>query len=163
MGSSPGHSAQKSYVSACGSAPRSAARRISQAASALDPTAAAKIHANDAAKVIRAVEVCLTARGPMSQLWMQRGRDPLRGFRILRIGLSPEREALYVRLNQRAGQMFDSGLIEETKTLLEQFGGSKNVMPLEFSWLQAGGAIPAWRVYARAGAGGDTARPSQLC
>ncbi len=97
----------------------------------LDPTAAAKIHPNDAPKLIRAVEVCLTARGPMSQLWMERGRDPLRGFRMLRIGLNPEREALYARLNQRACQMFDSGLIEETKTLLERFGASKSVTPLE--------------------------------
>ncbi len=97
----------------------------------LDPAAAAKIHANDTPKLIRAVEVCLTARGPMSQLWMERGRDPLRGFRILRIGLNPEREALYARLNQRACQMFDSGLIEETKSLLERYGGSKNATPLE--------------------------------
>ena len=31
----------------------------------------------------------------MSQLWKQRGRDPLRGFRIRRIGLNPPREKLY--------------------------------------------------------------------
>ncbi|HEY3788209.1 MAG TPA: tRNA (adenosine(37)-N6)-dimethylallyltransferase MiaA [Urbifossiella sp.] len=97
----------------------------------LDPAAAAKIHANDTPKLIRAVEVCLTSRGPMSQLWEQRGRDPLRGFRVLRIGLNPDREALYARLNQRASQMFDSGLIEETKSLLGRYGGSKNVTPLE--------------------------------
>jgi tRNA dimethylallyltransferase len=97
----------------------------------LDPAAAAKIHPNDAPKLIRAVEVCLTARGPMSQLWEQRGRDPLRGFRILRIGLSPEREALYARLNRRASQMFDTGLIEETKSLIERYSERKNVMPLD--------------------------------
>jgi tRNA dimethylallyltransferase len=97
----------------------------------LDPAAAAKIHPNDAPKIIRAVEVCLTSRGPMSQLWEQRGRDPLRGFRILRIGLNPEREALYARLNRRACQMFDRGLIEETKILLARYGERKSVMPLE--------------------------------
>ena len=97
----------------------------------LDPAAAAKIHPNDAPKIIRALEVCLAARAPMSQLWEQRGRDPLHGFRILRIGLNPEREALYARLNQRACQMFDDGLIEETKSLLERYGERKSVMPLE--------------------------------
>jgi tRNA dimethylallyltransferase len=97
----------------------------------LDPAAAAKIHPNDAPKIIRAVEVCLTSRGPMSQLWEQRGRDPLRGFRILRIGLNPEREALYARLNRRACQMFERGLIEETKILLARYGERKSVMPLE--------------------------------
>ena len=97
----------------------------------LDPAAAAKIHPNDAPKLIRAVEVCLTARGPMSRLWEEHGRDPLRGFRILRIGLNPEREALYARLNQRACQMFDDGLIEETKILLERYGARKNITPLD--------------------------------
>ncbi|HWJ20568.1 MAG TPA: tRNA (adenosine(37)-N6)-dimethylallyltransferase MiaA, partial [Geobacterales bacterium] len=97
----------------------------------LDPAAAAKIHPNDVPKIIRAVEVCLASRAPMSQLWEQRGRDPLRGFRILRIGLNPEREALYARLNQRACQMFDNGLIDETKSLLERYGERKSVTPLE--------------------------------
>jgi tRNA dimethylallyltransferase len=97
----------------------------------LDPAAAAKIHPNDTPKIIRAVEVCLAARAPMSELWELRGRDPLRGFRILRIGLNPEREALYARLNQRACQMFERGLIEETKILLARYGEGKSVMPLE--------------------------------
>ena len=97
----------------------------------LDPAAAAKIHPHDAPKIIRAVEVCLASRAPMSQLWEERGRDPLRGFRILRIGLNPEREALYARLNQRACQMFECGLIEETKSLLERYGEQKNVTPLD--------------------------------
>src|ERR1039458_8131731 len=97
----------------------------------LDPAAAAKIHPNDAPKIIRAVEVCLTSRGPMSQLWEHLFFDPLRGFRILRIGLNPEREALYARLNQRACQMFEGGLIEETKSLLARYGERKSVMPLE--------------------------------
>jgi tRNA dimethylallyltransferase len=97
----------------------------------LDPAAAAKIHPNDVPKIIRAVEVYLASRAPMSQLWEQRGRDPLRGFRILRIGLNPEREALYARLNQRACHMFECGLIDETKSLLARYGGRKSVMPLD--------------------------------
>ena len=42
----------------------------------------------------------------MTELW-QAGREPLTGFRILRIGLNPEREALYARINDRAAKMFD--------------------------------------------------------
>lgn len=85
----------------------------------LDPAAAGKIHANDAPKLIRAIEVCLASRQPMSELW-QRGRDALRGFRVLRIGLNPERQALYARINQRARRMFALGLVEETARILEQ-------------------------------------------
>ncbi len=88
----------------------------------LDRAAAEKIHANDAPKLIRAIEVCLASRQKMTELWQQQGHDPLRGFRILRLGLDPDRQALYDRINRRAQQMFESGLIEETRLLLQKYG-----------------------------------------
>jgi tRNA dimethylallyltransferase len=87
----------------------------------LDASAAKRIHANDVPKLIRAIEVCLTSRQPMSELWQQ-GREPLEGFRILRFGLNPDREALYSRINRRAANMFDDGLIAETERLLAKYG-----------------------------------------
>jgi tRNA dimethylallyltransferase len=87
----------------------------------LDSEAADKIHANDIPKLIRAIEVCLASRQKMTEMWKQ-GRDPLTGFRILRLGLNPDREALYARINQRAESMFESGLVEETKRLLAKYG-----------------------------------------
>jgi len=89
----------------------------------LDPDAALKIHANDIPKLVRAVEVCLASRTKMSEMWKQ-GRDPLQGFRIVRLGLDPDRNALYQRINQRAARMFDEGLVEETRMLLEKYGDS---------------------------------------
>ena len=88
----------------------------------LDPASAARIHANDAPKLIRAIEVSLTGRKPMSK---QLARDPLTGFRLLRIGLNPPREALYQRLNERCGVMFAAGLVEETRGLLARYGPVK--------------------------------------
>jgi tRNA dimethylallyltransferase len=99
----------------------------------LDPPAANRIHPNDVPKVMRAIEVCLssrqtslrssrqTSRRAMTELWQQ-GRDALQGFRILRLGLNPDREALYDRINQRAAKMFDEGLIAETEILLAKYG-----------------------------------------
>jgi tRNA dimethylallyltransferase len=87
----------------------------------LDPDAARKIHANDIPKLIRAIEICLASRQRMTEMWKQ-GRDPLTGFRILRLGLNPDRKALYARINERAKQMFNSGLVEETKHLLIKYG-----------------------------------------
>jgi len=87
----------------------------------LDSSAASRIHANDVPKVIRAIEVCLASRRPMTELWQQ-GREPLHGFRILRLGLNPEREVLYARINQRAAKMFEEGLIAETERLLAKYG-----------------------------------------
>ena len=96
----------------------------------LDPEAASKIHANDQAKLIRAIEVCMAARAPMSELWQERGRDPLGGFRILRIGLNPPREKLYNRINLRAARMFEDGLVAETQVLLQRFGDARAVTPM---------------------------------
>jgi len=87
----------------------------------LDSSAANRIHVNDVPKVIRAIEVCLASRRPMTELWRQ-GREPLHGFRILRLGLNPEREVLYARINQRAAKMFDEGLTAETERLLKKYG-----------------------------------------
>jgi tRNA dimethylallyltransferase len=99
----------------------------------LDSSAASRIHAHDVPKMIRAIEVCLVSRRTsartsprtsprnMTELWQQ-GREPLRGFRVLRLGLNPEREVLYARINQRAAKMFDEGLIAETERLLAKYG-----------------------------------------
>jgi tRNA dimethylallyltransferase len=87
----------------------------------LDSSAANRIHANDVPKLIRAIEVCLASRRPITELWQQ-GREPLHGFRILRLGLNPERKALYARINQRAAKMFDEGLVAETERLLAKYG-----------------------------------------
>lgn len=89
----------------------------------LDRGAADKIHANDIPKLIRAIEVRLASRQKMTELWQQ-GREPLRGFRMLRIGLNPDRQALYDRINRRAQGMFESGLVEETQDLLEKYGAA---------------------------------------
>lgn len=87
----------------------------------LDRAAFEKIHANDTPKLIRAIEVCLASRHKMTDLWQQ-GRNSLQGFHILRIGLDPDRRQLYERINYRAQRMFDAGLIEETRRLLDKYG-----------------------------------------
>jgi tRNA dimethylallyltransferase len=87
----------------------------------VDPRAAELIHANDVPKLIRSIEVTLAARQPQSEQW-QAGRDPLRGYRVLEIGLAPERARLYARINDRAAAMFERGLVAETEMLRERFG-----------------------------------------
>ena len=89
----------------------------------LDSAAAAKIHANDVPKTIRAIEVSLAARRPMTEQWRS-GRDALQGFRILRVGLDPPRTELYASINVRVRQMFEVGLVEETAQLLKKHGSS---------------------------------------
>jgi tRNA dimethylallyltransferase len=102
----------------------------------LDPDAGKAIHPNDLSKIIRALEVCIAARKPITQLW-QRGRNPLEGFHTLRLGLNPDREALYERINSRARQMFENGLVEETKALLDRYGGQARALD-SLGYKQAG-------------------------
>lgn len=52
-------------------------------------------------------------------------RDPLTGFRLLRIGLNPPRQQLYARLDERCAAMFAAGLVEETRGLLARYGPAK--------------------------------------
>jgi tRNA dimethylallyltransferase len=87
----------------------------------LDPKAAALIHPRDTPKLIRSLEVTLAAGVPQTEQWNQ-GRDPLTGFRVLEIGLSPPRKDLYARIDARAAAMFSNGLLEETAMLRNRFG-----------------------------------------
>ncbi|MGC9158314.1 MAG: tRNA (adenosine(37)-N6)-dimethylallyltransferase MiaA [Terracidiphilus sp.] len=105
----------------------------------LDPASAARIHANDAAKLMRAIEVCLASRQPLSAMLSDRtrARDPLTGFRLLRIGLNPPRAELYERINFRCAGMFAAGLIEETRALLARYGPVKALDALGYRQARA--------------------------
>ena len=109
---------------------RSAARHgvgwLSRLLGRLDPAAAGRIHANDTPKLIRAIEVSLEARRPITEAWTA-GAKPLTGYRILRIGLAPERAALYARIDARAAAMFERGLVQETARLMARYGGERRI------------------------------------
>jgi tRNA dimethylallyltransferase len=100
----------------------------------LDAATAERIHANDTAKLIRAIEVCVAARKPMSEILGDQdvGRDPLTGFRLFRIGLNPPRDALYQKLNERCAAMFAAGLVEETRGLVAKYGAVKALNSLGY-------------------------------
>ncbi len=85
--------------------------------SRFDPPSAARIHAADIQKLLRAVEVVLLSRRPLSE-WFSEKPEPLTGFLVLKLGLNPPRPALYERLNARTARMFDSGLLDEVRRVL---------------------------------------------
>ena len=91
----------------------------------LDPKAAGRIHENDAPKMIRAIEVCLLAARSLSQL-QESGRAGLEGFRVVKLGLCPERKQLALRINSRVERMFATGLLDETRALIARAEPSKS-------------------------------------
>ncbi len=97
--------------------------------SRLDPTAASRIHANDTKKVIRALEVRILAGRPITELFA-RGRDPLTGFRPIKLGLNPPRALLNQRLDARTAGIFEAGLLNEVRALLSS-GVPRDAKPFE--------------------------------
>ena len=83
----------------------------------LDPQSASRIAPADTQKLLRAVEVCVLARRPLTEVHNQ-GRNPLQGWRIIKIGLQPERDQLYERIHARIDQMLAQGWQNEVARLM---------------------------------------------
>jgi len=98
--------------------------------SRLDSKAAKKISAADEQKLIRAIEVCLLAKMPLTELHRS-GRAPLQGWYALKIGLAPGREALYERIHARTDAMLANGWLEEVRALLAA-GLPDDAKPFDF-------------------------------
>ncbi|OLB27425.1 MAG: tRNA (adenosine(37)-N6)-dimethylallyltransferase MiaA [Acidobacteria bacterium 13_2_20CM_56_17] len=96
----------------------------------LDPQAAGKIASADEQKLIRAIEVCILARKPISAVHSA-GRVPLEGWRVLKAGLTPPREKLNERINARTEAMLEQGWMREVQALLDR-GPSENSKPFDF-------------------------------
>lgn len=96
----------------------------------LDPTAARRIAARDEQKLIRAIEVCLLAKRPLSKMH-ESPRAPLTGWRTVKIGLAPARESLYERIDTRTEAMLERGWLAEVRGLMAQ-GLPERAKPLDF-------------------------------
>lgn len=81
----------------------------------LDPASSLRLHPNDTQRLMRAVEIRIVS-GRSAPPALE--TEPLTGYRVLKIGLDPDRALLYQRLNVRTLHMFQSGLVEEVRGLL---------------------------------------------
>ena len=81
----------------------------------IDPAAAEKIDSRNVRRVIRALEVCITAGVPFSQL-----RSAFSEVPVLIIGLTTAREDLYKRIDSRVDDMIEHGLVDEVQSLLDR-------------------------------------------
>jgi len=96
----------------------------------LDPEAASKIAPADEQKLIRAIEVCVLAGKPISEVH-RGGRTPLEGWRVLKIGLMPPNEILHQRIKSRTDAMLERGWLREVQALIES-GLAEDVKPFDF-------------------------------
>lgn len=79
----------------------------------LDPVHYNEVDLKNPKRVIHALEVCLMTGKPYSELRTNRRKS--RPFRIIKIGLTRDREELYRRINRRVDAMIEEGLIEEAR------------------------------------------------
>jgi tRNA dimethylallyltransferase len=96
----------------------------------MDAESAGKIAAADEQKLIRAIEVCLLTKKPLSEVH-RTGRKPLEGWHAVKIGLAPEREKLYERVHARTEAMLANGWLAEVKGLLDS-GVPENAKGFDF-------------------------------
>ena len=96
----------------------------------LDTQAARQISSADEQKLIRAIEICLLAKRPLTEIHRE-GRTPLTGWRILKLGLQPNREALHQRIHNRTDAMLQAGWLDEVKRLIAS-GLPENAKPFQF-------------------------------
>jgi tRNA dimethylallyltransferase len=81
----------------------------------LDPVFYNEVDLNNSKRLYRALEVCLTANKPYSEI--RTGCVKKRPFNIIKIGLNRPREALYNRINLRVDKMIADGLLDEVKSV----------------------------------------------
>lgn len=93
----------------------------------LEPGAAARIHAHDVQKTMRALEVRLLTRQALPP---PAEADALEGYAVVKLGLDPDRSALQQSLEKRTRAMFQNGLISEVQGLLAE-GATGNEKPFE--------------------------------
>ncbi len=82
----------------------------------VDPEAAANIDPRNVRRVIRALEVFEALGRPISDL---QDREPP-PYRVLKIGLTMDRDELYRRIDERVDGMMRSGLLAEVQGLVAQ-------------------------------------------
>ena len=85
----------------------------------LDPQSAERIGVADTSRIVRALEVYFLTRRQLSS-WQSQPRTALRGFRWLKLGIAWPREQLYDRINRRVNQMYEDGLVEESRAILSR-------------------------------------------
>jgi tRNA dimethylallyltransferase len=93
----------------------------------LEPDGAARIHAHDIQKTMRALEIRLLTRRALPPPAVSQA---LEGYLVLKLGLDPDRDALQRRLETRTRAMFEHGLIDEVQCLLAH-GATGDEKPFE--------------------------------
>lgn len=99
-------------------------QRLHEELRTVDPVSAARIHAGDRYRILRALEIYRTSGRRRSDILVPRA--PREDYHLLLVGLERDRPELYSRIDERVDRMFDRGLVEEVKGLFRRGYGSRD-------------------------------------
>ncbi len=87
----------------------------------LDPKAFETIHMNNRKRVIRAIQIARTHDVNKSESIDQQEHKLVIDDEVKFLFLNPDRKALYENINKRVDIMFEQGLVDEVKGLLDKY------------------------------------------
>jgi len=99
---------------------RRGAAHLHQMLERVDPAAARLISPRDWSRTMRALEYFFQTRRPLSEAQPDNPPAPELARRIRVIALNPPRDLLYQKIDRRAEQMFEKGLVEEVESLIRK-------------------------------------------
>lgn len=112
---------------------------------AIDPATAARVHATDAQRIQRALEVHRLSGRTMSEWRRARAAMPRLPFRVLKIVLAPDdRAVLHARIERRFDAMLAAGFLDEVRALRALPALRAHPRPLDLPSLRAVGYRQAW-------------------
>lgn len=110
----------------------------------VDPAAAARIHATDAQRIQRALEVFRLSGRSISD-WQRGARGQHLPLKTLKLALAPPaRATLHQRIERRFDAMLDAGFLDEVRSLRARPELASHPHPLELPALRAVGYRQAW-------------------
>lgn len=115
---------QRLRQEAAAAGPEALHRRLA----AIDAQAAGRIHPHDTFRIIRALETAAATGEPITEHHRRHGfrESP---FKVMKIGLDMDRQALYDRIDRRVDVMLAAGLLDEVRGLLSRgYGGDLKSM-----------------------------------
>jgi tRNA dimethylallyltransferase len=86
----------------------------------IDPTSSQRIHPNNRRRVLRAIAILLATGKTKTEQEHDQKKEIL--YPATWIGMNPNRDDLYARIDERVKTMFEKGLVNEVQTLLKRFG-----------------------------------------
>lgn len=110
--------------------------QLHQRLAAVDPASAARLHPNDAVRIVRALEVHAMTGRPLSEWQAEHGFRTQR-YRARQVAIRHPREVIEARIERRIDGMLAAGWIDEVRGLVARYPGARALNAVGYAELRA--------------------------